>query len=79
MAFVALEKAIVCIRISTSPPSPSSKTPPPSFSLIRVAVVLEWLVKVVQAMYVGARSRTRVNGSFSEELKSKLGRTRDQY
>ena len=33
---------------------------------LRVVDVLEWLVKVVQAMYIGARSRTRVNSSFSE-------------
>ena len=35
---------------------------------LRVVGVPEWLVKLVQAMYVGARSRTRVNGSFSEEF-----------
>ena len=28
----------------------------------------EWLVKVVQAMHVGARSRTHGNSSFSEEF-----------
>ena len=31
------------------------------------------LVKVVQAIYVGARSRTRVNSSFSEEFEVKVG------
>ena len=35
---------------------------------LRVVGVPEWLVKLVQAMYVGARSRTRVNKSFSEEF-----------
>ena len=38
-----------------------------------VVGVPEWLVKVVQAMYVGARSRTRVNSSFSEEFEVKVG------
>ena len=38
-----------------------------------VLLMSEWLVKVVQAMYVGARSRTHVNGSFSEEFKVKVG------
>ena len=33
---------------------------------LRVVGVPEWLVKVVQAMYVGARSRTHVKSSFSE-------------
>ena len=33
----------------------------------------EWLVKVVQAMYVCARSRTRVNSSFSEKFEVKVG------
>ena len=36
-----------------------------------VVGVLEWLVKVVQAMYVGARSRTRVSSSFSDESEVK--------
>ena len=40
---------------------------------VRVAGVPEWLVKVVQAMYVDARSRTRVNSSFSEEFEVKVG------
>ena len=38
---------------------------------LRVVGVPEWLVKVVQAMYVGARSRTRVNSSSSEEFEVK--------
>ena len=38
-----------------------------------VVCIPEWLVKVVQAMYVGARSRTRVNSSFSEEFEVKVG------
>ena len=33
-----------------------------------VAGVPEWLVKVVQAMHVGARSRTQGNSYFSEEF-----------
>ena len=40
---------------------------------LRVVGIPEWLVKVVQAMYVGARSRTRVNLSFSEEFEVKVG------
>ena len=40
---------------------------------LQVVGVLEWLVKVVKAMYVGARSRTHVNSSFSEELEVKVG------
>ena len=40
---------------------------------LRVAGVPEWLVKVVHAMYVGARSRTRVKSSFSEEFEFKVG------
>ena len=46
---------------------------------LRVVGLPEWLVKLVQAMYVGARSRTRVNSSFSEEFEVKVGVTRDQY
>ena len=38
-----------------------------------VAGVPEWLVKVVQAMYVGTRSRTHVNSSFIEEFEVKVG------
>ena len=40
--------------------------------------VSEWLAKVLQAIYVGARSRTRLNSSLVKNLKSKLGCTRDQ-
>ena len=36
-------------------------------------VYLEWLVKVVQAMYVGAGSRARVKSSFSDEFEVKAG------
>ena len=32
-----------------------------------------WLAKIVQAIYVGARSRTRLNSSFSEEFEVKVG------
>ena len=38
-----------------------------------VAGVPEWLVKVVQALHVSARSRTRANSSFSEEFEVKVG------
>ena len=38
-----------------------------------VAGVPEQLVKVVQAVHVGARSRTLVNSSFSEAFKVKVG------
>ena len=38
-----------------------------------VVGVPEWLVKVVQAMYIGARSRTCVNSSFSEDFEVKVG------
>ena len=41
--------------------------------------VLEWLVKLVQAMYVGSRNRTCVNIFFSQEIVVKVGCTRDQY
>ena len=46
---------------------------------LRIADVPEWLVKVVQPMYVGARSRTRVNNSFSEEFEVNIGVHQDQY
>ena len=39
--------------------------------VLRVVGVPDWLVK--QAMYVGSRSRTRVNTSFSEEFEVKVG------
>ena len=32
-----------------------------------------WLAKIVQAVYVGARRRTRLNSSFSEEFEVKVG------
>ena len=35
--------------------------------------VPEWLVKVVQAMYVGARSGSQVDSSFSEEFEIMKG------
>ena len=38
-----------------------------------VVGVAEWLVKAVQAIYIGARSRTHVNSSFSEEFEVKVG------
>ena len=40
-----------------------------------VVGVPEWLVKLVQAMYVDAKCRTLL----VRDLKSKLGCTRDQY
>ena len=40
---------------------------------LQVVCVPKWLVKVMQAMYVGARSRTCVNISFSEEFEVKVG------
>ena len=40
---------------------------------LRVVGVLEWLVKVVQAMYIGARIKARINSSFSEEFEVKFG------
>ena len=40
---------------------------------LRVVGVPEWLVKVMQAMYGGVRSRTRVISSFSEEFEVKVG------
>ena len=46
---------------------------------LRFVGVLEWLVKVVQAMYVGTRSRTHLNSSFSEEFEVKVGVHQDQY
>ena len=46
---------------------------------LHVIGVPEWLVKVVQAMYVGARRKTYANTSFSEDLKVKVGCTRGQY
>ena len=36
----------------------------------RVADVQEWLVKVIQAMYVGATGRTHVNTFFTEKFES---------
>ena len=46
---------------------------------LRVVGVPEWLVKAVQAIYVGAKSRPDVNSFLVRNLKSKLGYTRDQY
>ena len=40
---------------------------------LRVDGVPEWLLKVVQAMYVGVRSKTHVNSSFSKEFEVKVG------
>ena len=40
---------------------------------LRVVGVPEWLVKVVQAMYVGVKSRTRGKSSFGEEFEDKVG------
>ena len=40
---------------------------------LQVVGVLEWLVKVVKAIYVSARSRTHANSSFSEETEVKVG------
>ena len=35
--------------------------------------VEEWIVRVVQAMYANARSRVRVNGTFSDDFEVKVG------
>ena len=35
--------------------------------------VPEWIVKIVQAMYNGPRSRVRINGQFSEEFNVNVG------
>ena len=35
--------------------------------------VEEWIVRVVQAMYANARSRVRVNGTFSDGFEVKVG------
>ena len=40
---------------------------------LRFDGVPEWLLKVVQAMYVGVRSKTHVNSSFSKEFEVKVG------
>ena len=41
--------------------------------LFVLLIYLEWLVKVVQSMYVGAGSRTRVKSSFSDKFEIKVG------
>ena len=40
---------------------------------MRVVGVPEWIIKVVQAMYSGAKSRVRVNDSYSDEFEVKVG------
>ena len=35
--------------------------------------VEEWVVRAVQAMYVGAKSCVRVNGQYSEQFSVKVG------
>ena len=61
MAFVDLEKALSRVPRKVL------------WWTLHVAGVLERLVKVVQAIYVGARSRARVNTSFSEDFEVKVG------
>ena len=39
---------------------------------LRVIGVAKWLVKVMQAIYAGAKCGTRVNSSFSEEFEVKV-------
>ena len=39
----------------------------------RVVRAHEWIVKLVLAMYSGARSRVRVSNSLSEEFEVKVG------
>ena len=38
-----------------------------------VVGVPEWIVVIVQAMYSGAKSKVRVNGSYSDEFEVKVG------
>ena len=40
---------------------------------MRVVGVPEWIVVIVQAMYNGASSKVRMNGSYSEEFEVKAG------
>ena len=40
---------------------------------LRTVGVEEWVVRVIQAMYMNARSRVRVNGSYSESLNVNVG------
>ena len=40
---------------------------------MRVVGVPEWIVVIVQAMYSGAKSKFRVNGTYSGEFKVKVG------
>ena len=55
MAFVNLEKVF-------------DRVPQRVLWWAHVIGVLEWLIKVMQALYLGARSRTHVNSSFSKEF-----------
>ena len=40
---------------------------------MRVLGVPEWIVVIVQAMYNDAKSKVRVNGSYSDEFEIKVG------
>ena len=40
---------------------------------MRVLGVPEWTVVIVQAMYNDAKSKVRVNGSYSDEFEVKVG------
>ena len=40
---------------------------------MRVLGVPEWTVLIVQAMYNDAKSKVRVNGSYSDEFEVKVG------
>ena len=40
---------------------------------MRVVGVPKWIVVIVQAMYSGAKSKVRVNGSYSDEFEVKVG------
>ena len=40
---------------------------------MRVLGVPEWIVVIVQAMYNDAKSKVRVNGSYSDEFEVKVG------
>ena len=40
---------------------------------MRVVVVPEWIVVIVHAMYNGANSKARINGSYSDEFEVKVG------
>ena len=60
-AFIDLENAFI-------------KVPPKVlWWAMHVACVPEWIVVIVQAMSNGAKSKVRVNGSYSDEFEVKVG------